>query len=154
MNKSNGFTLIELMMVIAIVGILASLAIPTYQDYIVRARVSEGINLASEVQLLVAENAAFGNALNAGFSGDNATTNVRNISIGDAGAITIAYHAIAGGGTLIMTPSLTGGGSLVVGEMATGAIRWDCAARGHKVPPGYLGTPGTLLAKYAPVNCR
>ena len=55
--KNRGFTLIELMIVVAIVGILAAVAIPAYQDYTIRARVTEGLNLASAAKLAVSETA-------------------------------------------------------------------------------------------------
>ena len=58
MNKQKGFTLIELMIVVAIVGILAAIAIPAYQDYTVRARVTEGLSLASAAKVTVSENAS------------------------------------------------------------------------------------------------
>ena len=56
MNKQKGFTLIELMIVVAIVGILAAIAIPAYQDYTIRARVTEGLSLASAAKTTVSEN--------------------------------------------------------------------------------------------------
>ena len=73
MNKQKGFTLIELMIVVAIVGILAAIAIPAYQDYTVRARVTEGLSLASAAKVTVAENAMSGTAFGAGWTPPAAT---------------------------------------------------------------------------------
>ena len=137
MNQ-KGFTLIELMIVVAIIGILAAVAIPAYQDYTIRARVTEGLNLASSAKLAVSETAITNNALPAtqvatGYTTPVATPNVSDISIADDGTalITITYTAAAGGGTIIMTPVLT----------ANDDVTWDC-------------TGGTLLPKYRPASCR
>jgi len=137
MKHSKGFTLIELMIVVAIVGILAAVAIPAYQDYTIRARVTEGLNLASSAKLAVSETAISNNALPAnqaatGYTSPAATANVTSIAIADnTGVITITYTAAAGGGTIVMTPTLT----------ANGDVTWTC-------------TGGTLLAKYRPSVCR
>ncbi|QBR83524.1 pilin [Legionella israelensis] len=139
MKQQKGFTLIELMIVVAIVGILAAVAIPAYQDYTIRARVTEGLNLASAAKLAVSETAISNNALPAtqaatGYTSPAATDNVQDISIAGDGtaAITITYTAAASGGTLILTPTL----------QANGDVTWDCS------------TGGTLLDKYRPANCR
>lgn len=68
-TMQKGFTLIELMIVVAIIGILAAVALPAYQDYTVRARVTEGLTLASAAKLAVAENNSNGNAFAAGYGG-------------------------------------------------------------------------------------
>ena len=106
----KGFTLIELMIVVAIIGILAAVALPAYQDYTIRARVSEGMVLASAAKLSVAENAAQGSAFAGGWTAPVTTANLSSITIDkDAGFVTATFPAAAGGtagrNTIIFTPS-------------------------------------------------
>jgi len=137
----QGFTLIELMIVVAIIGILAAIAIPAYQDYTVRSKVTEGLNLAAAAKTTVAENAASGSALDAGWTAPSATGNVTSVGVNGAnGTITITYTATAGNGTVTMVPT-AGGAALASGTVPGDAIAWDC-------------TGGTLLDKYRPSNCR
>src|SRR4029453_18662546 len=77
----QGFTLIELMIVVAIIGILAAVALPAYQDYTVRAKVTEGLVLASGAKTIVAENAANGKNFNSGYTAPAATNNVASVAI-------------------------------------------------------------------------
>jgi type IV pilus assembly protein PilA len=152
-QMQKGFTLIELMIVVAIIGILAAVAIPAYQDYTVRARVTEGLSLASSAKALVGENAANGMALDLGFQAPVASANVTSVGIDGAnGEITITYTAAAGGGTLVLSPRDGGaaGAALVAGTIPTNQISWNCNAAGS----AKAGTTGTLLAKYAPAECR
>ncbi len=151
----KGFTLIELMIVVAIIGILAAVAIPAYQDYTVRAKVTEGLSLAAGVKTTVAENASNGVALDLATPGQSSVPLItsRNVTgivaAGATGEITITYAATAGNGTLILAP-MSDGAALASGTVPPNVITWNCnSASSTKV-----GTKGTLVAKYSPAECR
>jgi len=142
-SLQKGFTLIELMIVVAIIGILAAVALPAYQDYTVRARVTEGLSLAGAAKTAVAENASAGaTSLALGWTAPSATQNVASLSVSDTnGTITITYTARAGGSDIQLVPSAEGATALATGTPPTGAIQWFCTA-------------GGLAQKYRPSNCR
>jgi type IV pilus assembly protein PilA len=127
MKKQQGFTLIELMIVVAIIGILAAIAIPAYQDYTIRAQVSEGLNLAAGSKTAVTEFYQD----TGGWPGDNTAAGVEapasingkyTTSVNIAGAsITVTYGAEANTNIAGSTLTLTATDN-------TGAIEWDCTA--------------------------
>lgn len=169
---ATGFTLIELMIVLAIVGVIAAYAIPAYQDYLARSRVGEGLSLASSARLAVAENAASGNAFSAGFSTPPGTRNVESVRVDDTtGQITVAFTtrvAPAGSNTLVLVPSVpdnveapTARVALAQGSVQGGTVTWECFAAGKTASS--LGDPGvgpapaeaaTLPSNLAPPECR
>jgi len=135
MKKSQGFTLIELMIVVAIIGILAAIAIPAYQDYTKRAHVSEGLTLAGGLKASISEYYASEGTWPANLAalGITAAPQGNAVSgIAVAGSlITITYNAKVTNGSTIFVRGADSGGSLT----------WKC-------------TGGDVNSKYRPSNCR
>lgn len=136
-NVQKGFTLIELMIVVAIIGILAAVALPAYQDYTTRAKVSEVILMAAPAKLAVAEtSSSFGDlasvtSSNTGYTFPGATKYVSGVSIAaTGGAVTVTSSVPGAGGTIILTPT----------DKGSGQLQWKCTT--------------TITEKFVPAECR
>lgn len=162
----KGFTLIELMIVVAIIGILAAVALPAYQDYTIRGQVTEGLSLAAAAKSAVAETfvntgTAPATRAAAGMSAaatDTSGNYVSQLAIAN-GVITVTYASVAprranaaiNNNTVTLVPYLSVDNSVI----------WKCRAQGSVATPGAntlmptaVNAVGSLPARFAPAECR
>lgn len=141
-KSQQGFTLIELMIVVAIIGILAAVALPAYQDYTIRARVTDGLTLISAAKTLVAENIAN----NGGAIGPDVCNSVLTFTTQAAGSHVTSFTCTEG--VLVITMDASAGSvevrlrPIVSGEGTSGALAvWTCSSNTHRFVPRECRNP-------------
>lgn len=175
-NNNKGFTLIELMIAVAIIGILASIALPAYQDFIIRARITEGLGMVTPAKIVLESDVrTLADLVNVAGEWNNQSAGtganskyVSSILMNNAdGEITITYNPGSVGiktteNTLVLSPwSNQAGTVLQLGDALTsdqlGSIDWSCASTTTLTATnrGMIPTQAaTLLTKFAPATCR
>ena len=179
-SMQKGFTLIELMIVVAIIGILAAIALPAYQDYTIRTRITEGLTIAGDLQKQVAGAPSLVDlkvavdTWNAQAGTNGAQSKYVNSvkAVNTTGVITVLYNDATvgikkGADTLVLSPYVQVGGAAgktapvalatALGNGQTGSVDWACASKTNATATAQGLTDaavGLLEAKYAPSQCR
>lgn len=173
-KSAGGFTLIELMIVVAIIGVLAAVALPAYQDFVIRTRVSEAVMAADPAKERLVEGFQTGgiagmnaaavlyNAIPAGNKSSKYVGNVVITASATPWPVVVSLSSSPGNGfptglhgrTIVFSPNIEG---VVPVATSTGTLDWACASASATVATGRgmaNRTLGTLPAKYAPSECR
>ena len=169
-KMQQGFTLIELMIVVAIIGILAAIAIPAYQDYTIRAKITEGLNLADSAKTAVAESFQSGSMTGlkaAAESWNTAFTRTKYVSsiavATDTGIITVTYDGTVaipqlGTNNLVVISPYINTATLAAASSLSGNIDWACTSQGNTTATAQsMAAPvvaGGVVTKYVPSNCK
>jgi type IV pilus assembly protein PilA len=165
-----GLTLLEVMIVVAVMGLVLAGALPIYEESLIRAKIAEGLGLAAPYKEMVAQNAGAGRALNAGAQSSPASSVLSSIAVAGDGVITLTYKpeafganraaSIVGGATVTLVPTVNGSplakgsagaGSQIAVMPASAVVEWSCATESSTRS---FGPRGNLPSRLAPPECR